>query len=163
MRMVMATPQCWCNVCPPCFQPFFFLTKYSSTLLTDEDRLLRNRNIPALSSCNRDRKFYLVPRTSKNFTCETLLPFLIIQPIATSIFGRSNEGRTLETSSSLSLRSKRHLRYLFARNVIFVISSLDTSSSLSLRGGNLTLINLFDTKFSCFTSPATQHHSFIRN
>ena len=31
-------------------------------------------------------------------------------------------------------------------------------------GGNSTFINTFDeTKFSCFTLPQRQHHSFFRN
>ena len=71
------------------------------------------------------------PRTSP---VKTFLPFLIIQPMGTSIFGRSNEGLTLQS-------------YFW----------------LSLHGGNLTFVNLFDTKFSCFTSPPTKRHSFIRN
>ena len=31
--------------------------------------------------------------------------------------------------------------------------TLETSASLSLHGGNLTPVNLFDSKFQCFTSP----------
>ena len=40
--------------------------------------------------------------------------------------------------------------------------TLEMLASLSLHGGNLTLINLLDTKFSCFTSRPTQQHSFFR-
>ena len=115
---------------PRWFEPFSFsLTKYSSTLLTDEESFLRNWNVPAFSSYNRDEKFYLLPR-------KIFLPLLIIQPMAASIFSRFNEGLTLES-------------YFW----------------LSLHGGNLTFVNLFDTKSSCFTSrsPPTWHHSFIRN
>ena len=68
----------------------FSLTKYSSTLLTDEESFLRNWNVPAFSSCNRDRKFYLLPR-------KIFLLLLNIQPMAASIFSRSNEGLTLES------------------------------------------------------------------
>ena len=39
--------------------------------------------------------------------------------------------------------------------------TLKTSSSLSLRGGSLTLINLFDMKFMCFTAVSLQDKSFI--
>ena len=41
--------------------------------------------------------------------------------------------------------------------------TLETSASVSLHGGNLTLIDLFDNKFSFSTSLPTQHHSFFRN
>ena len=36
-------------------------------------------------------------------------------------------------------------------------------NTVSLRGGNLTLINLFNINFYCFTALLTQHHSFLKN
>ena len=36
-------------------------------------------------------------------------------------------------------------------------------NEVSLRGGNLTLINLFNINFYCFTALLTQHHSFLKN
>ena len=104
----------------------------------------------------------------------------------------SDEGLTLETSSWWSnrrvtmkgLRSKSQLRYLigkwqrrsYARNVIFVISSVsvnegltpETSASSSNRQvsfyrRNLIPINFFDTKFSWFISSSMRFHSFLRN
>ena len=41
--------------------------------------------------------------------------------------------------------------------------TLETSAFQIVHGGNSTFINTFDkTKFSCFTLPPTQHHSFFR-
>ena len=41
---------------------------------------------------------------------------------------------------------------------------LEVSAFQVFHGGNSTFINSFDkTKFSCFTLPPMQHHSFIRN
>lgn len=38
---------------------------------------------------------------------------------------------------------------------------LKISASLYFYGDNLTLVNLFDNKFSCFTSSWTQHHGLF--
>lgn len=53
----------------------------------------------------------------------------------------------------------------FANKVRFLSAPtevmLEMSASKSYCGKNLTPTHSFDTKFFCFTSPSTQHHSFL--
>ena len=73
---------------------------------------LRNWSAPAFASCNRDGKFCLVPRTSKNLTYENISSILNhTTNVDFYIFGRSNEG--LKPSS----RSKFKICSTFSRNL----------------------------------------------